>query len=201
MAALTALVNAVRTLDPAAKRAAIIAAAEHLFACQGFAKTTMAQIAAKADVAVGSLYRAFPDKLALLTALHEAMEQRFIDAIVQSWDVDQPAKARFRRMIEAIMLQTVAVLASMPLYMLTRDLVSSGGQEPGTRTIAVIAGLYEEGIARGEFINMRPSTAAAIGHGIVEGGMRDWMTRGGHVAELETVIDAVTSCFARAFVT
>ncbi len=192
--------NAARTLNPPAKRAAIMLAAEHLFSSQGFAKSTMAQIAQKAEVAVGSLYRAFPDKLALLTALHAAMEQRFIDAILQSWDVAQPAEARFRDMIEAIMRQTVAVLPSMPLYMLTRDLVSSGGQAPGTRTIAVIADLYAGGIARSEFIAMRPSTAAAIGHGIVEGGIRDWMTQGGHVAELETVIDAVAACFVRAFV-
>lgn len=189
-----------RTLDPAAKRGAIMTAAEQLFASRGFAKTTMAQIAKEAEVAVGSLYRAFSDKLALLTALHDAMEQQFIDAILRSWDIEQPAEARFRRMIEAIMEQTTAVQSSMPLYMLTRDLVSSGGQEPGARTIAVIAALYEDGISRGEFIAMRPSIAAAIGHGIVEGGMRDWMMQGGHAAEIQSVVDVVSSCFVRAFV-
>ena len=189
-----------RTLDPAAKRGAIMTAAEQLFASRGFAKTTMAQIAKEAEVAVGSLYRAFSDKLALLTALHDAMEQQFIDAILRSWDIEQPAEARFRRMIEAIMEQTTAVQSSMPLYMLTRDLVSSGGQEPGARTIAVIAALYEVGISRGEFIAMRPSIAAAIGHGIVEGGMRDWMMQGGHAAEIQSVVDVVSSCFVRAFV-
>lgn len=192
--------NVARTLNPPAKRAAIMAAAEYLFASRGFAKTTMADIAAKAEVAVGSLYRAFPDKLALLNALHYAMEQRFIDAIVGSWDIAQPAEARFRRMVEAIMEQTSAVRSSMPLYMLTRDLVSSGGQEPGARTVAVIAKLYEAGISRGDFIAMRPSLAAAMGHGIVEGGMRDWMTRGGDAASLPDAVDAMSSCFARAFV-
>lgn len=189
-----------RTLDPAAKRSAIMAAAEQLFATCGFSKTTMAQIADKANVAVGSLYRAFPDKLALLTALHDAMEQSFIDAILQSWDIDQPAEARFRCMIEAIMKQAAAVRSSMPLYMLTRDLVSSGGQEPGARTIAVISDLYEAGVARGDFVAMRPAMAAAIGHGIVEGGMRDWMLQGGQLTELQTAIDAMSGCFSRAFV-
>jgi AcrR family transcriptional regulator len=177
-----------------------MAAAEQLFASRGFAKTTMAHIATKAEVAVGSLYRAFPDKLALLTALHDSMEQRFIDAILRSWDIKQTAEARFRHMIEAIMEETVAVQSSMPLYMQTRDLVSSGGQEPGARTVAVIAELYEAGITRGEFIAMRPSMAAAIGHGIVEGGMRDWMMQGGQAADLQAAVDAMSSCFARAFV-
>ena len=192
--------DVIRTLDPVAKRTAIMAAAETLFASRGFSKTTMANIATKADVAVGSLYRAFPDKLALLSALHDAMEQRFVDAILQNWAIEQPAEARFRRMIEAIMDQTVAVQSSMPLYMQTRDLVSSGGQEPGVRTVAVIAELYEAGIVRGEFIAMRPSMAAAIGHGIVEGGMRDWMKHGGQVADLQAAVDTMSSCFARAFV-
>jgi AcrR family transcriptional regulator len=193
-------VNIARTLDPKAKRTAIMAAGEELFASYGFAKTTMAQIAAKANVAVGSLYRAFPDKLALLTALHIAMEQKFIDVILESWDFEQPAEVRFRRMIEAIMDQTVAVQSSMPLYMLTRDLVSSGGQEPGARTIAVIATLYKTGVDRGDFVAIHPSMAAAIGYGMVEGGMRDWMAGGGEASELQIAVDVMTSCFVRAFV-
>ncbi len=177
-----------------------MAAAEQLFASRGFAKTTMAQIAAKADVAVGSLYRAFPDKLALLTALHIAMEQRFIAVILQSWNIEHPAQMRFHRMIEAIMRETFAVQSSMPLYMLTRDLVSSGGQEPGARTIAVIAELYETGMAKGDLIAMRPATAAAIGYGMVEGGMRDWLKQGGRMTELNGVTKVISSCFERTFI-
>ena len=190
----------VRILDPDGKRTAIMQAAEQLFASSGFAKTSMAQIASKAGVAVGSLYRAFPEKLALLAALHDAMEQKFIDAILQSWDIEQPATVRFRRMIEAIMDQTAAVQSSMPLYMQTRDLVSSGGQEPGARTVAVIAGLYEAGMIRGDFMAMRPSMAAAIGYGIVEGGMRDWIMHGGQASEIQDAVDTMAGCFARAFV-
>lgn len=194
------LVSDVRKLNPPAKRAAIMAAAETLFSSRGFAKTTMAHIATKANVAIGSVYRAFPDKLALLSALHEAMEQRFILAIERSWDLEQPPEIRFQRMIEAIMAQAYEVRSSMPLYMLTRDLVSSGGQEPGARTVATIADLYRTGIERGEFVSLRPSLAAAIGHGIVEGGMRDWMTQGGQPENTHEVIEAMSLCFARIFI-
>lgn len=197
---LTASVKASRTLDPMAKRAAILAAGEIMFASAGFAKTTMAQIAAKADVAVGSLYRAFPDKLALLTALHDEMEQKFIDAILRSWDVERPPEQRFRSMIEALMGQASAARSSMPLYMLTRDLVSSGGKEPGARTVAVIAKLYEAGVQRGEFVATRPAMAAAIAYGMVEGGMRDWMTSGEQAADYQTAVEVLTSFFVRAFV-
>lgn len=189
-----------RPLNPHAKRAAIMFAAEQLFASCGFAKTTMAQIATKADVAVGSVYRAFPDKLALLTALHEMMEKKFIDTILDNWDFEQPADVRFRHMTTAIMNKTAEVKASMPLYMLTRDLVSSGGQEPGERTRAVIAGLFEAGTERGELVAIPSSMAAAIGYGIVEGGMRDWMAGGAHAAALPVAVDILTGCFVRAFV-
>jgi AcrR family transcriptional regulator len=193
-------VKASRTLDPSAKRAAILAAGEILFASAGFARTTMAQIAAKADVAVGSLYRAFPDKLALLTALHSEMEQKFVNAILRSWDIDRPPEQRFRAMIEALMAQVSAARASMPLYMLTRDLVSSGGQEPGAKTVAVIARLYEAGVQRGEFVATQPALAAAIAYGMVEGGIRDWMTSTSQAAEYQTAVDVMTRFFVRAFV-
>ena len=192
--------NSARTLDPDAKRVAIMAASERLFASNGFAKTTMAQIAQEANVAVGSLYRAFPDKLALLTALHDAMEQKFIDVIHDSWHLEKPPAERFQSMIEGLMNQAAAVRASMPLYMLTRDLVSSGGEEPGARTVTVIAKLYEAGTARGEFVAMHPTMAAAIGYGMVEGGMRDWMTHGGEAADLQAAVNALNDCFVRAFV-
>lgn len=189
-----------RTLDPGAKRTAIMAAGEQLFSSAGFAKTTMAQIAARADVAVGSLYRAFPDKLALLAALHEAMEANFVDVLLASWDIDHPPNLRFRAMIEALMMHAGAVRSSMPLYMLTRDLVSSGGREPGARMISIIAELYQAGVERSDFIPMRPAIAAAIGYGMIEGGMRDWIASGAHAAELSSAIDVMTGCFERAFV-
>ena len=189
-----------RALDPDGKRLAIMAAGEALFASAGFAKTTMAQIAARAGVAVGSVYRAFPHKLALLAALHEAMEAGFVDALLTSWETEHDPERRFRAMVTALMTHAAAVRQSMPLYMQTRDLVSSGGQSPGAKIIDVIADLYEAGVAHGELIAMRPAMAAAIGYGMIEGGMGDWMKLGASEAGLPESIDALTECFVRAFV-
>lgn len=49
-------------------RAALVDAARHLFAAQGFHDTTLEQIAAEADVHVQTLYRHFPSKEALALA-------------------------------------------------------------------------------------------------------------------------------------
>lgn len=47
----------------------ILDVAEELFASQGYAATTTNAIAARAQVAIGSLYQFFPDKTAILQAL------------------------------------------------------------------------------------------------------------------------------------
>ncbi|WP_163508176.1 TetR/AcrR family transcriptional regulator [Fodinicola acaciae] len=54
--------------------AAILDAAERLFAERGYAKTTMSEVADHCDIAVGSLYTHFPSK----DALHAAVIDRAI---------------------------------------------------------------------------------------------------------------------------
>jgi AcrR family transcriptional regulator len=52
-----------------ATRRKVLAAAEALFARRGYEPTTMADVAERAGVGVGTLYHHFPDKRALLLAL------------------------------------------------------------------------------------------------------------------------------------
>ncbi|WP_327196480.1 MULTISPECIES: TetR/AcrR family transcriptional regulator [unclassified Sphingomonas] len=47
----------------------IVDAARHLYATKGFHRTSMAELAAAADVSVGLIYRLFTDKNALIKAL------------------------------------------------------------------------------------------------------------------------------------
>lgn len=53
-------------------RAALLAAARELFAARGLERTTIAEIAERADIAIGSFYNYFPTKEELLEALLEA---------------------------------------------------------------------------------------------------------------------------------
>ncbi|HEU5089732.1 MAG TPA: TetR/AcrR family transcriptional regulator [Roseiflexaceae bacterium] len=61
------------------KRARIIAAARQLFHSQGFEATTMAQIAAAADVAKGTLFLYAPTKADLLVVVYEAELQQLAE--------------------------------------------------------------------------------------------------------------------------
>lgn len=169
--------NRRRKMDPEGKRAAIMAAGERLFAAQGYTGTTMADIARDAGVAVGSLYRLFPDKPALLAELHRAMEQRFIEAMSRGWQSVDAYEDRFDPMIEALMKEAEAAREIMPLYAMTRELVESADFVPGHAMIEAIKAQYQEGRANGAYLDQDPAIVAPIAHGMVEGAMRAWMTK------------------------
>lgn len=188
-----------RRMDPAGKRAAILAAGERVFAAMGYSSASMADIAREADVAVGSIYRHFPDKPALLAALHSAMEDRFIAAMEAGWRSTPDHRARFAPMIAALLDEAEAVLPRMPLYSLTRDLVGAGDYAPGVRTMQTIERFYGEGVAAGAFIAADARAVAAIAYGMVDGAMRGWAADPTPERRRATQ-DALTGVFERAFV-
>ncbi len=187
-----------RRMDPDGKREAILAAGEHLFAGQGYSGTTMAEIAALAGVAVGTLYRLFPDKRALLEALHVRMEDRFIAATLAGWDAGTGGAGRLDAMAEHVLAEAFLRRAAMPLYTLTRDMVGSQTYQPGARLITVIRKLYQSGVQSGDFRRHDPATAAAIAHGMIEGGMRAAMAAPSLVQRKRVLAD-LKALFRRAF--
>ncbi|MBI4953648.1 MAG: TetR/AcrR family transcriptional regulator [Myxococcales bacterium] len=79
----------------------LVAAAE-LFAERGFEATTTDAIAARAGVAVGSVYRFFPNKSAIVRALYDGYVAR-VDALfaeLATGPLPRGARARLRRAIE-----------------------------------------------------------------------------------------------------
>ena len=69
--------------DAARNRARILAAAEELFAERGAATVTMEDIARAAGVGRGTLYRRYPDRAAIATALLDEHERRLQDQILR----------------------------------------------------------------------------------------------------------------------
>ncbi len=77
-----------------ATAAAIVDAAEELFADEGLAGAHMNEIAAKAGVAVGTLYNHFEDRDALLSALIETRRAELIEVMDEF--LAQPSSGDFR---------------------------------------------------------------------------------------------------------
>ncbi len=159
-----------RTMNPAAKRAGIIAAAAVLFADLGYDRTSIADIARMADVAVGSVYRLFVDKPAVLAAVHDAVEDQFIAAIQEGWSVNGTLETRMAA-IAAGLFETAGRLSQIVTVLSEQRFDGSKSSNSKQRTVAAIAQIIEEGIDQGLMRDIPAVPTAEIGYGAVSGAM------------------------------
>ena len=92
------------------KRERILSSAEALIAQRGFHGISMQQIAKRANVATGTIYRYFSDKETLLRCLHEERLRGISAAILQNVDSTAPCYAQFRQ----LWLNTMHCLQASP---------------------------------------------------------------------------------------
>ena len=85
--------------------AALLDAAEDVLAAQGPEATTMAAIAKRAKVAVGTLYNYFPDRDALFSTLFKHRREELLPGVVAAARAAQrlPFERRLRAFITAVM--------------------------------------------------------------------------------------------------
>lgn len=77
------------------KRRQILEAALELFSDYGFHGASMAKLAQKANVPVGTIYRHFKGKEELIHALYVEIKRERIAAMLVGYDPDLPLRARF----------------------------------------------------------------------------------------------------------
>ena len=188
-----------RKMNPEGKRKAVMAVGEQLFAANGYTNTSMAEIAREADVAVGTLYRLFPDKPSLLAALHEAMEDSFIEAMTVGWHQEDAYEKRFYPMLRALFSQAHKIREIMPLYAMTRDMIGAADYQPGVRMIQSIEIMYAQGIAAGAYHKMPDGLVGPLAHAMVEGGMRAFLTHPTQKRQRQ-IVEEMTAIFRRSFV-
>lgn len=70
---------------PASKREAIVTAALELFVDRGFHGTAVPDIAARANVGAGTIYRYFESKEALVNALYREEKMRFASQVIEAF--------------------------------------------------------------------------------------------------------------------
>jgi AcrR family transcriptional regulator len=160
-----------RIIDPEAKRAAILRAAQDLFAAQGFEKTVIAEIATKADVAVGSVHRIFGDKNTLLLEAQRDIEQQFITAMIGGWNSPGTISYRFRSMLGALFDDMIRLRAHMPMMALRAEGQWDASANEGTTLRDAIAELMREAITKGEFREVPVEIMASITFGMVDAAM------------------------------
>jgi AcrR family transcriptional regulator len=141
-------------------RQALVSAARHLFARDGFEATTISAVAEEADLGFGTFYRYFPDKEAVLRAVLDEGRAE-IDAVLLAPDTDSRTAAdALRRLSERVIdaLERNRDLLQLMWETAIRDAQHSGRRTPGDDEQSLpallggaIARLIARGVEAGEF--------------------------------------------------
>lgn len=163
----------------------VLMAARALFASQGFERTSIADVAKAADVAVGTVYLRFATKSDLLAGVLKSVKDRFVEVMSAPDIHHRPWRERMRPLFEAL-LSEAALQPDLPALMsLTPHLPVQGGPDC---IQAWIETFMTEGQAAGAFRTMPTATAAAIAFGMVEGAMQDMLRSRGSVSATAAVL-------------
>jgi TetR/AcrR family transcriptional regulator, repressor of fatR-cypB operon len=92
-----------RIMKAADKRSDIMQAALELIAEQGFHGAPMADIARRAGVAAGTIYRYFENKDVLITELHAELEDRILAFLQEGYPAQRPLRERFLYLIQNLL--------------------------------------------------------------------------------------------------
>ena len=92
-------------MDPinSVKQEAILKSALELFSEHGFHDAPMAQLAVRANVGVGTIYRYFKDKDGLIQSLYDDVDGALQQAIVEGVDSTLPTQEQFKRFISNLL--------------------------------------------------------------------------------------------------
>ncbi len=85
------------------KRADIMRAALELIAERGFHGSPMAEIAGKAGVAAGTIYRYFDSKDALINGLHRELEGKILSFLQGGYPTGKPVRERFLHLTRGLL--------------------------------------------------------------------------------------------------
>lgn len=94
------------------KRGAVMQAALELIAEHGFHGAPMAEIAEKAGVAAGTIYRYFESKDVLINELFQELKEKFMIALQEGYSAGKPFRERFLHLGMALLRYCIA----HPLY-------------------------------------------------------------------------------------
>lgn len=142
----------------------ILAAALALFSQKGYADTTMAEIAAKAEFAVGTLYRFYPDKESLYRALILETARAFADGLYAALDTPGNEIERLECYLAAKARQFVQHAGAARLYFSHMTMASyfpALGVDEDVRAmyggvLERLEALFAAGIARGLLAPLDP---------------------------------------------
>ena len=166
-------------------REAILTAAGQLFTGKGYERTTIADVARTAGVAVGSVYRHFTDKADLLYAVKVQADERFFDVFKLPEVTSGPYPGRIRAMMSAIFAVGSRHADMLQLMGLPDQLVGDPGKRGSDEsTLAAIRAFLDDAVVAGAFRPIDTEVTAVMSYGMVQSALRHcFETDGGTTQE------------------
>lgn len=166
----------------------VLWAARNLFAERGFEATTVADVAAKAGVAVGTVYLRFENKAALLAGVLQQVAEDFVAVMAASAIQARPWRHRLRPLFSSLLAEAQRQSDLPALMALSQHNRVDVGENI---VLAWIARFIEDGQAAGAFRPMAVGPAAAMAFGMVQGAMQHMLATGGSAGPyVEALADA-----------
>jgi AcrR family transcriptional regulator len=164
-----------REKDGPATREAILDAAMRTFTENTFAGSSMADVAQRAGVAVGSIYRHFPSKESLGNTVYQLWKRRALSAVVAAVDPTASSRTAFGQM-----WRTLARFAAdhpdafaFLEYQQHEAYLDSSGQAVSHELTAFVRGFVARGQQAGEIRPGPPDMLIALAYGALVGFTRD----------------------------
>lgn len=175
-----------RERNAQARRAEILAAAATLFQARGVAGTSIADIAATAGVATGTVYNFFRSKEALFASLIEQATDAFFAYLHAEVDGVAPPAARIARLVAAECAFFEANRAFVRIYLTARSgfewsAAQGLGEAFRRKHVAYlqwVAGILAEGMEAGALRRMDPAEMALALVGMLSTALIEWAIDG-----------------------
>jgi AcrR family transcriptional regulator len=165
-----------REKDGPATRDAILDAAMRTFTENTFAGSSMADVAQRAGVAVGSIYRHFPSKEAMGNSVYQLWKGRALSAIVAAVDPTASSRTAFSQMWRALARFAAEHSDAFAFleYQQHEAYLDSSGHDTAHELTAFVRGFVVRGQQAGEIRPGSPDMLIALAYGALVGFTRDF---------------------------
>ena len=151
------------------KKAAALQAALELIAEQGFHGAPMSQIAERAGIGVGTIYRYFANKDDLINALYIEIKTRITRYVLEDYSEELPVREGFLRLFGGIVrycAEHPAELSFAEQYE-NSPLITTATREEGARLAGPLNNLFRRAASQGILKELPPEMCAALIYGAV----------------------------------
>jgi len=169
--------------ERARRCAEVLAAARQLFARKGYQRTTMVEIAAASELALGTLYQLFASKEAILCSLLEDCIDELIARVGAAVAAPAPAGLRLERAVRTHLAFARDNVDVVRLYLsgwtgyefTVRQRFGERIDTKYEQYLALLAGVFRRGMRDGAFAPAPPRRLAVAVAGMILGLIRRWL--------------------------